>query len=219
MSGKIFVAVIVVLILIFVYNNNKVKENFLPSLTHRVENVYYPNGKNKSEVSIPFQYSLKLNQDPTILYDNTFDPVPYSSTCRSSHANPSRKFNQIDFAKMASSEFVLAPKSVDKTLEDKKIYNLESSLPVSDMTSVGAMGEGDKQIVYDRLVYANRNSRLRSMGDPIRGDLPIVPINTGMWRTSARPSVDLHTGALSIMGGFDNETQQSLTHLVNVSTN
>jgi hypothetical protein len=71
--------------------------------------------------------------------------------------------------------------------------------------------------VYDRLVFANQKSRLYGQGDPIRGDIGcIVPIKDAWFRPSVRPNIDLRAGALSIMGGLDNETPRELRALQNI---
>ena len=101
--------------------------------------------------------------------------------------------------------------------------NLEVNLPVGDMTSFrsgegGEGGEGGDEesepIVYNRYMFANPNSRLRSQGDPIRGDLPIVPNNCGWFNPSVQPNVDLQQGALNVMGGFSNGTSQELADMI-----
>lgn len=77
-------------------------------------------------------------------------------------------------------------------------------------------GEMKQPIVYDRYMYANRNSRLRGQGDPIRGDLPIVPIS-GNWFVSSwgqNPQLNLQQGAMNVMGGVNNETNNSLANLI-----
>jgi hypothetical protein len=77
-------------------------------------------------------------------------------------------------------------------------------------------GEMKQPIVYDRYMYANRNSRLRGQGDPIRGDLPIVPIS-GNWFVSSyarEPQITLQQGAMNVMGGVNNETNNSLANLI-----
>lgn len=90
-----------------------------------------------------------------------------------------------------------------------------SQLPVGDMTTVNAMGEEVQPIVFERLIYANRNSRLRSQGDWIRGDLPITPCNTGWFQVSVDPNVDLNQGAMNVLGGLNNDTTQALSALIN----
>lgn len=91
-------------------------------------------------------------------------------------------------------------------------------VPVGDMTSVNALGETVQPIVYDRYIYANRNSRLRSLGDPIRGDLPIVPCAADWFRPSVHPNIDLQQGAMNVMGGIDNGTTRGLAELINTTS-
>ena len=87
-------------------------------------------------------------------------------------------------------------------------------LPVGDMTTLNAQGESEQPIVYDRLVYANRQSNLRNQGDPIRGDLPIVPCAAEWFRPSVRPNIDLQQGALSVMAGPNNESNIAMAQLI-----
>ena len=94
------------------------------------------------------------------------------------------------------------------------------TLPMGDMTMSGLdeLGQETQFVQMDRLIYANRNSRLRSQGDPIRGDLPIVPCDVPWFKPSVHPNLDLQEGALSVMGGHDNSTQQRLAELINKGT-
>jgi len=89
-----------------------------------------------------------------------------------------------------------------------------SMLPVGDMTMTTALGDVVQPVIYDRFVYANRNNRLRSQGDPIRGDLPIVPCSSDWFRPSVHPQIDLQAGALNAMGGVQNDTSNQLAGLV-----
>lgn len=93
------------------------------------------------------------------------------------------------------------------------VQQLTSTLPVDTMTSASANGE-PAPVVYDRFIFSNRNSRIRSQGDPIRGDLPIVPCNADWFRPSVQPNVDLQQGAMNVMGGIGNETGQKLDALI-----
>lgn len=81
-------------------------------------------------------------------------------------------------------------------------------------TFMDANGELKQPIVYDRFMYANRNSRLRSAGDPIRGDLPIVPASGNWFTPSVHPNIDLQAGALNVLGGVNNETSNRLNDLI-----
>ena len=72
---------------------------------------------------------------------------------------------------------------------------------------------GEPVVVYDRMIYANQKSRLAGLGDPIRGDLPIAPINDGWFRPSVAPNIDLRQGAINVIAGACNETSNSLRDL------
>ena len=89
-----------------------------------------------------------------------------------------------------------------------------SALPVGDMTTLNSLGEEDQPIIYDRFIVANRNSFLRSQGDPIRGDLAPVPDQSGWFSVSVQPNIDLQQGAMNVMGGVNNETSQQLADLI-----
>ena len=82
--------------------------------------------------------------------------------------------------------------------DNKEKFSVQSSLPVGTMNSINALGDIEQPIIYDRYVYANRNSSLRSQGDPIRGDLPIVPCAAEWFRPSVQPHIDLQQGALTL---------------------
>lgn len=86
-----------------------------------------------------------------------------------------------------------------------------SMLPVGTMTSVGSDGQDPGQVIItDQLIFANRRSRLRSLGDPIRGDLACVPAPTGWFRPSVTPQIDLQEGAMGVLAGVDNQTYKDL---------
>jgi hypothetical protein len=77
----------------------------------------------------------------------------------------------------------------------------------------------DRQVVFDRLVYSLGKSRLHGAGDPIRGDLPIVPTlpvadpNSPIWFVPAASiDRDLRQGALQAIAG-DNEASRNLQRL------
>lgn len=77
-------------------------------------------------------------------------------------------------------------------------------------------GEMKQPIVYDRYMYANRNSRLRGQGDPIRGDLPIVPISGNWFIPSAAntPGLVLNSGGINVLSGINNETSNATANLI-----
>jgi len=94
--------------------------------------------------------------------------------------------------------------------------DVSDMIPVGDMTTMNALGETEQPIVYDRLIHANRNSRLRGQGDPIRGDLAIVPRTGELWAPAVHPTVDLQQGALNVMAGPNNDAARSMTQLMNL---
>lgn len=78
------------------------------------------------------------------------------------------------------------------------------------------MTGNSEEVIVDRLIYANRNSRTRGAGDWIRGDLAIVPNDNNGWFVSqySDPQTSLNTGALGAMAGF-NEQTESLGNFLN----
>ena len=103
--------------------------------------------------------------------------------------------------------------------------DLQINLPVRDMTNINAGGDGSgdgsgdgtditQPVIYDRFMVANRNSRLRSLGDPIRGDIPIIPRSGELFAPSVQPNLDLQQGAMNVMGGLHNDTAKELANLI-----
>jgi hypothetical protein len=93
-------------------------------------------------------------------------------------------------------------------------HSAGSLLAVGDMTTINSVGEVEQPIVYDRYIYANQKSRLRSQGDMIRGDLPIVPCSGNWFSVHPTPNIDLQAGAMNVMGGNNNQTTQALSDLI-----
>lgn len=93
--------------------------------------------------------------------------------------------------------------------------SVTNTLPMVDMTALNPQGESVNVYTAQNFIYANRNSRLRSQGDPIRGDLPIVPCAAEWFRPSVQTNIDLQQGAMNVLGGNDNSTTQALAQLIN----
>ena len=94
---------------------------------------------------------------------------------------------------------------------------LDGNLTVGDMTTINSTGDNEQAIVIDRYIYANKRSRLRRHGDHLRGDLAIVPNcgnGNGWFNVSVTPYIDLHSGALKVMGGDNNETNNTLSEFL-----
>ena len=78
-----------------------------------------------------------------------------------------------------------------------------STLPIGNMTV--QLDDGDNVVASLNMGYmfSTRKRHGMSQGDPIRGDIPIVPCHNGWFNTAApmNPSESLQTGALAVMGG------------------
>ncbi len=99
--------------------------------------------------------------------------------------------------------------------QNLKYSEAVNELPVQPMGAlVNANGENMQQpIIYDRFMYANARSRNFGNGDPIRGDLPIAPNNSGWFQVSVHPNIDLRDGALAVMAGANNDTTKEMLAL------
>lgn len=92
--------------------------------------------------------------------------------------------------------------------------HVTSDLPVPDMGTLNVDGTVDENpIVYNRMMFANQKSKLHGLGCGIRGDLAIAPCSGKWFNVSARPSIDLRSGAMAVLGGIGNETSQELYQL------
>lgn len=112
------------------------------------------------------------------------------------------------------------PQAMIKKRENIQRMADEGMIPANNQPDVSvqsAAGVVTQPIVYDRFVYANQRSRLYGQGDPIRGDIGcIVPIQDAWFRPSVQPNIDLRAGAMTVMGGINNETPNELRALQSV---
>lgn len=66
----------------------------------------------------------------------------------------------------------------------------------------GEGGDGGQRIVVNNhLMFVSKRNRTQALGDPIRGDIAVVPCNTGWFQVSANPATMLKQSALAVMGG------------------
>ena len=87
------------------------------------------------------------------------------------------------------------------------------------MTTITATGEPEQVRVLNRYLYANKKDRQLGLADPIRGDLPITPCQTGWFQVSANPVTMLNPGALAVMGGTPSDyTPANLWRLQNAAS-
>lgn len=98
---------------------------------------------------------------------------------------------------------------------------ITDSLPVGTMTVQNQDSvDGPEQFqVYDRLIYANKKSRLLAHGDSFRGDIPIAPRCTSQedawFNVSANPARDLRVGYVQSLAGsnIDNNADMKALQL------
>lgn len=94
-----------------------------------------------------------------------------------------------------------------------------SKLPVQPMNA----SQGKDDTMYqqtDRYIFALQKSRLYSLADPIRGDIPVIPClpnrnpSSNTWfRPPVNPARDLNAGALAVIGGTTLSTTGQLLEL------
>jgi Family of unknown function (DUF5850) len=222
MSKGKFVTVLIILVIVAVaiYKFKKVKssEGYTPghSLTWKKERVFANSEQGVAKgdfYSVPGQYQPALNP--------RFSNLNYGANIRykmPSHKNLAVPYDPLTFGDMVHENFgnVETPRKVENFSDENFEYpEATDMVPVGDMNTVNSLGETVQPIVYDRFIYANRNSRLRALGDPIRGDLPIVPCSGNWFRPSVHPNIDLQEGAMNVMGGVNNDTTQALAELIN----
>lgn len=182
--------------------------NFQSNLTPRFSNTNY--GANIN-YNIPCRNNLATPVNPVPMAKQEQTKEGYHSRLQQASMIESEMSNQFPGSSFSAGNFNQVSESYDAT----EYPDVQSMIPAGTMES---LGESCQPIVYDRLIYANRNSRLRSQGDPIRGDLPIVPRATGWFRPSAHPQIDLQQGALNVIAGVSNETTQQMNNLMSVSS-
>lgn len=105
----------------------------------------------------------------------------------------------------------------DNPYKRKYVENYQNT-PPGVVTMASKDGIINQPIIYDRYIYSNRDNRLRSQGDPIRGDLVITPLS-GEWfvpaaARSGNPSLVLQQGAMNVMSGIDNENGKNMASFI-----
>lgn len=181
-SLTILIGLIIGLFGYIVSKKKNIKENFLPSMTYKVDKVAAP------------------NQD--FAHKGEFWSVPGTFQSLVSPRSASVQYG-------SQIQYNLPPESL-------LAYRFDTPFANDGLLTTG---EGDivQPVTYDRFMFSNKRSRLREHGDPIRGDLPIIPHNSDWFRPSVQPHIDLKEGAMQVMGGFDNETNNQLSLLMAAS--
>ena len=172
--------------------------------------------------NVDYGAAIRYNPAPKGMMGVPSNPMSYSDMadvsvegftapeCGASGANAGSVYGMSGIRNMPKSDFKAGEVSGTIKPSGEKV-NLGGLLPVTSMSEVTASGGMAHVAIYDRLMVSNGKSRLRGRGDPIRGDLPIVPMSGNWFTVAAQPDVDLMDGAMNVMGGNTNATARN-TH-------
>lgn len=92
------------------------------------------------------------------------------------------------------------------------------ALPMGTMTTIDSTGTATNPVVYQNFIFANQQSRLRQYGDPIRGDLPIVPCEGNWFSVHPNVNLDLQEGAMNVLAGNMNQTARATAQLITAAS-
>jgi len=178
--------------------------NFSTKKTISHESFGFPSGTKKITVgkndnnkmySIPGTYNSALAPR----FDTNKHSISYKNdTIMAAPKNPLTWDHMVDKNYSSDKNYDISEES-SFTDNKEKTNDYSNSLPTGDMKNFNSLGEEVNSVNYERIIFANRNSRTRSQGDMIRGDLPIAPCTTGWFRPSANPSTDLQQGAMNVL--------------------
>lgn len=170
-------------------HNNNVGGNMSPRrpVHSSVEN--YSNNP-QGFLTVPGKYQSQLSPR---FSNTTYGSVRYHLPSQQNLAVPRNPLGVANTVENFQQQKVAKPSQPDSKLSGPL------NLPVSGM----GKHSPTNPIMYNNLMFASKKDRLYAQGDPIRGDLPIAPCNTGWFQVSARPQNALRAGALQVMGGFD----------------
>lgn len=235
----VFIIVIIALISViyYCYRKKQTKEGFwgIPARTVKVERVLRDDCSSPSFFQTPNYQALlsprfsNVNYGPYLQtklpeYDMmavTADPLGgenggsfcASDSCKPLHAAQRIVNAPCDVSAYANGNYKQVLKDIVEPFNGDDDASVEQNEGLLTHT-----GELRQPIVYDRYMYANRKSRLRSLGDPFRGDLPIIPASGNWFVPSVHPNIDLNPGVLNAIGGVNNETNNQLANLIYASS-
>jgi hypothetical protein len=173
------------------WNAPQFQTKILPPLVKRTERL--------REFNVPFVSVSGRQSNIAPRFDNGQTGKAVVRLPAAKHlAAPSNPLNPLNF----ESDMPAAPENYSGYNQGYTENFEDPSAPVGDMTQPDLLAQ---PIIYDRLIFANKNSRTRSKGDLIRGDLAIAPNQTGWFQVAANPTLDLQQGALNVMAGANEQ--------------
>lgn len=200
------------------YNKGKYfqPKNFESNLAPRMQSIQLP---SYIRYRMPDQGNLGVPKNP-LGYPNQ---VKVNNSCAPCGKRTALDYNQvIEGFDQSNSQCPKPDYHADEANYQKAKANVTSNVSLSDslpqltMTSVAADGDVTQTVNYDRLIYATAKSKGYGQGDPIRGDIPVVPCNRGYFTPLAafNPASTLNAGALAAMGGIGNTSAQQTYSLI-----
>ncbi len=214
------VSLIIVAAVVYMLMRKPLKENFwgLPGRTVKKDKEYKTDKYNAPMYSVPPSYQgmieprfSNVDYGANILYNipdkehlaSPDFPLTFQGNVKEQYSKPPETSDEQNLQTFAAEA-------------QNGVFEVDSQLPAANSEDISVMNAGDHmaQILnYDRLIFANQKSRLYGLGDPIRGDLPIVPVNDGWFRPSVHANIDLRQGAINVIAGHDNSTSNALRAL------
>ena len=141
------------------------------------------------------------------------DPLSLANQVENFEQQKQENFENVETKFAQVHEPVALPRSFDGPARE----NFESD------NAPNPSGATPQYKTYDRLIYAPAMSRTYFSGDPIRGDLPIMPDpgQCGWFKSQyANPATGLQAGALSVLfGGFNPTAEVVANHSAPAGTN
>lgn len=226
-------ALIIAVVAVCNFNTNKIKsyENFVNVSRTAVK---MPEAVNANGISttvpsffkpVNFQQSLPSRSPGQVPYGSlqrlelnqkhlATNPVLHAQYVKEGYCNSDKQYTTPpSFERPSEESYDEVLKQIESNSDNDN--EVTSTMPIATMEVLNQQGEEKDALVYDRYVFANRHNRNRAHGDHIRGDLPIAPCQPGWFRPSVNPAVDLHRGAMFVLGGQDNSTSVAMARLVN----
>lgn len=84
---------------------------------------------------------------------------------------------------------------------------------MNDSRTADNFDNPNQPVIYDRLMYSNKRTKLMEHNDMIRGSLPIMPKYGEWFRPSVDPLIDLQRGAMNILAGKNNGVSRAFDNL------
>ena len=177
-------------------------------------NIVQENFDHKKNPTIKYYSQPEMTENYVNIVKENFDNIPDDVTDVIPNVS-SAKIQRNDINPFNYNEDNTSKQKCDLS---KFISNTSSTLPISTMENISEIEndeeeeEGVEKEMYNavRYVFSNSNSRTKSQGCPFRGDLYIAPVQ--QISKSHYGVSDLQQGALSTMGGFNNNNDSIVNH-------